>query len=183
MHQKKTSFTSRGCVGTAKNDPSLTAQWDDFSQLMSSDVTETFCQRIFSAQNVLLRYLLTKLIAFYLTHNWRLWIWNLKKLSYHHIKLHEWFFFQLSLQTSPYRNTVGRICVQHWCFAIFTPPIGAQYKLSSLQKPLQRGDLILKWKGFAILFSYSWTAIHVKRHCQRPSWAHCSSCVKHSLVP
>ena len=112
--QQKTSFTSRGCVGTAKNDPSLTAQWDDFSQLMSSDVTETFCQRKFSAKNVLLRYLLTKLIAFYHTHDWRLWNWNLKKLSYHHIKLREWFFFQLSLQKHCRKNLCATLVFCHF---------------------------------------------------------------------
>ena len=49
--RKKQASQAKAVLEQLKNYPFLMGQGDDFSQLMSSDVTETFCQRNFSAEN------------------------------------------------------------------------------------------------------------------------------------
>ena len=47
---KKQALQAKAVLEQLKNDPSLMGQRGDFSQPMSADVTETFCQRNFCAR-------------------------------------------------------------------------------------------------------------------------------------
>ena len=48
---KKQALQAKAVLEQLKNDPSLMGQRGDFSQPMSADVTETFCQRNFCVEN------------------------------------------------------------------------------------------------------------------------------------